>query len=145
MATPHREWLYQAKRDHEVARHLLDAGYFEWSAYAAQQAAEKAVKAVRLLLGTHIDDIKQHDLRRLLGTLPDVAPHLGLAEAGELSGHNQAARYPGFRGEKDEAPCKTYDKEAAKKAVDLATQVIVFHEPLLDDLEAFWEKQRSET
>ena len=45
---PSREldWLAQAERDVESARHLEQGGLHEWSCFAAQQAAEKALKAV---------------------------------------------------------------------------------------------------
>lgn len=40
------DWLRQARRDLTHAQHALDDGDFEWSCLAAQQAAEKAVKAL---------------------------------------------------------------------------------------------------
>ena len=46
-----RDFLLQAKRDLEQARLSLREGFFEWAAFAAQQAAEKAVKAVFQRLG----------------------------------------------------------------------------------------------
>ena len=51
MATRAEDWLRQAKRDLEHARHALEDGDYEWSCFAAQQAAEKAVKAVYQKLG----------------------------------------------------------------------------------------------
>ena len=41
----------QAHRDLEHARVSIDSGHFEWACFAAQQAAEKAVKAVYEQLG----------------------------------------------------------------------------------------------
>ncbi len=38
--------LEQAERDIEVATSNAAAGYYEWSAYAAQQAARKSVRAL---------------------------------------------------------------------------------------------------
>lgn len=52
-------WIDQAERDLKVARHLATHGYHEWACFVAQQSAEKAVKAVRLLLGTSIDKMKK--------------------------------------------------------------------------------------
>jgi HEPN domain-containing protein len=40
------DWLRQAERDLEHAHHALEDGDYEWAAFAAQQAAEKAVKAL---------------------------------------------------------------------------------------------------
>ena len=41
-----RDALAQAARDIEVATSNAAGGYYEWSAYAAQQAAGKAVRAL---------------------------------------------------------------------------------------------------
>ena len=48
-ATREEDWLRQAKRDLEHARHALGNRDYEWSCFAAQQAAVKAVKAVKAL------------------------------------------------------------------------------------------------
>lgn len=53
----------------EVARHLFTSSYYEWSAYTAQQAAEKTVKAQRIMLATAPSDLKSHDMTTLLGTI----------------------------------------------------------------------------
>jgi HEPN domain-containing protein len=36
------DWMKQAVRDHEAAEEMARTGSFEWSCFAAQQAAEKA-------------------------------------------------------------------------------------------------------
>jgi HEPN domain-containing protein len=40
-----RDWLRQGEADLRHARHARDDGDHEWAAFAAHQAAEKAVKA----------------------------------------------------------------------------------------------------
>ncbi len=45
------DWLKQADYDLELAHLAAGAGRHEWACFAAQQAAEKAVKAVHLSLG----------------------------------------------------------------------------------------------
>ncbi|HDL85732.1 MAG TPA: HEPN domain-containing protein, partial [Candidatus Acetothermia bacterium] len=42
------DWLTQAHRDVEQAQDSRAAGRHEWACFAAQQAAEKAVKALHL-------------------------------------------------------------------------------------------------
>ena len=51
MATREEDWLRQAKRDPEHARHALGDRDYEWSCFVAHQAAEKAVKALYQKLG----------------------------------------------------------------------------------------------
>jgi len=46
MATRHQDWLWQARRDVEHARASLDGQFYEWACFAAQQGAEKALKAL---------------------------------------------------------------------------------------------------
>jgi len=40
------DWLRQALRDLEHAKRSVELGDYEWACFAAQQAAEKAVKAL---------------------------------------------------------------------------------------------------
>ena len=46
MATRYADWLWQAKRDIEHARASALSGFYERACFAAQQAAEKALKAL---------------------------------------------------------------------------------------------------
>jgi len=45
------DWFRQAEADLALARHAFTGGHHEWACFAAQQGAEKAVKAVHLSLG----------------------------------------------------------------------------------------------
>ncbi len=51
MSNRYPDWFRQAEADLRHARHSLEQGDFEWSCFAAHQAAEKAIKAVFLKLG----------------------------------------------------------------------------------------------
>ena len=51
MANRAPDWLAQAQRDFEHAEQSRGAGRHEWACFAAQQAAEKAVKALHLHAG----------------------------------------------------------------------------------------------
>jgi len=44
MAERSRDWFRQAEADLRHARHAAEDEDFEWAAFAAQQAAEKALK-----------------------------------------------------------------------------------------------------
>lgn len=45
------DWFRQAERDLEQAEDSKGADRHEWACFAAQQAAEKAIKALHLSLG----------------------------------------------------------------------------------------------
>jgi hypothetical protein len=51
VANRSKDWLAQAVRDLEQARSSRSEERHEWACFAAQQAAEKAVKALHLALG----------------------------------------------------------------------------------------------
>ena len=65
-----RDWLQQALRDLEQARASQRDGRHEWACFAAQQAGEKAVKALHLHLG---QEAWGHVIARLLRELPASA------------------------------------------------------------------------
>ncbi len=138
--TYHTEWAAQARRDLEVAKHLLHNSYYEWAAYAAQQAAEKAVKALRIALGTDVKEIKVHEMSKLLGTIPSLAPHSDplLGRAGELDEHNQQSRYPGLRGRGPDAPMNTYTRSDAEDVIGIAEAVVDYADQILRAAVAFW-------
>ncbi|MBC8496815.1 MAG: HEPN domain-containing protein, partial [Chloroflexi bacterium] len=68
MADRSKDWLKQALRDLEQAQDSRQAGRHEWACFAAQQAAEKAVKALHLSLG---QEGWGHVIARLLAELPE--------------------------------------------------------------------------
>ena len=88
-------WLRLAREDLAAAMHLADAAHLPYrvACLLAQQAAEKAIKAV--LVAEDIDPPKLHDLRRLLErcSSPIMA---GLDEPAleDLSRWSVAGRYP---------------------------------------------------
>ena len=61
------DWLKQAMRDLEQADDSCRAGRHEWVCFAAQQAAEKAVKALHLKL---VQEAWRHVVAKLLQGLP---------------------------------------------------------------------------
>ncbi|MCS6869301.1 HEPN domain-containing protein, partial [Thermus sp.] len=66
-----RDFFLQAGRDLEQARLSLREGFYEWAAFAAQQGAEKAVKAVFQRLGAVAWG---HSVARLLEELAQTFP-----------------------------------------------------------------------
>jgi len=136
------EWRLQAARDLEVADRLASLGYFEWAAYAAQQAAEKAIKAVRhaLAIDTHSDVKLSHKLIELATPIVSAYDSLlpGNADLGTITQHEADGRYPGVRKGIYQAPLKAYDKATADHAVLVARVIVERCSQVTSDLRAFW-------
>ncbi|MGH7342969.1 MAG: HEPN domain-containing protein, partial [Candidatus Rokuibacteriota bacterium] len=88
-----RDWLTQAQRDVELARHASQGGYHEWGCFAAQQAAEKAVKALVAALN---GEARGHAIVAMAAALPaHAALPAGLLDAARrLDRHYIPTRYP---------------------------------------------------
>ena len=125
MAMRHEDWLKQARRDLQHARNSLENGDYEWCCFAAQQSAEKAVKALFQKLAA---DAWGHSLTILLSNLPEsVEPTAELIDkAKELDKHYITSRYP--NAYPAGAPFEYYTKLEAERAVQYADEIISFCE-----------------
>jgi HEPN domain-containing protein len=124
MGNRYADWFRQAEADLRHARNSLEDGDFEWSCFAAQQAAEKALKAVFQKLGM---DAWGHTLTALIGNLPDdvAQPSETLVNyARMLDKHYIPARYP--NGFASGAPTDFYTKEEARSAIHNAEAILEF-------------------
>ncbi len=106
-----------------LSRTARDGGHHEWCAFASQQAAEKAVKALYQRLHK---EAWGHVLTELLKALPDEAkPDEDLLDRAKvLDRHYIPTRYPnGFeRG----APTDFYSRKDAEEAIAHAEAIIEF-------------------
>jgi len=118
-----KDWLDQAERDLKQAEASLRDGFYEWACFAAQQAAEKAVKA--LYQSIHVDAIG-HSVTRMLQDLPaDLKPREDIILlAKELDKHYIPSRYPNFHPEG--APMDYYTEPDASRAVEGAERIIEY-------------------
>lgn len=94
---------------------------YEWAAFAAHQAAEKAVKAVFQSLGA---EARGHSITQLLSALPNgVRPGEALVEAAkDLERHYIAPRYPNsYPGG---APMDFYTEAEAQRAIETAGRIV---------------------
>jgi HEPN domain-containing protein len=126
MASRADDWFRQAERDLGHARTSAEAGDHEWAAFAAQQTAEKALKAVLQAQGVEARGHAAHALLRTLPTpLLDGADVEALrAAARELDRHYIPSRYPNSIPEG--APFEVYDEEQSKRAIAAAERILGF-------------------
>ena len=123
MTNRYKDWYRQAEADLNHARHAADAGDHEWCCFAAQQAAEKAIKAVFQKMGK---DAWGHTLTALIGNLASlIAVEEDLIQAARiLDKHYIPTRYP--NGFDSGAPTDFYTLEESEKAIQLAEAIIEF-------------------
>jgi len=115
--------LRQAEHDLSVARTTSAAGQYDWSCFAAQQAAEKALKA---LYQHHHSEGWGHVLDRLVTGLLDKEPGLaGLRDAAKiLDKYYIPTRYP--NGLEEGAPADAYTPIEADMTFGYAENIIQF-------------------
>ena len=118
-----KDWLAQAERDLEQAEDSRRAGRHEWACFAAQQAAEKAVKALHLALG---QEAWGHVIARLLRDLPQEVkvPEEILNKAKVLDNFYIPARYPNAHPEG--APFEHYGPLQSREAIQYAGEIVAF-------------------
>ncbi len=113
----------QAQRDLKAAQDSLNAGNYEWTAFQAQQGAEKALKA---FLRYHNHEARGHTLVHLLTIAQDfgsIPPDLW-PKVRELDRHYIQSRYP--NGFATGYPAEFYDQETAERALAYGTEILEF-------------------
>ncbi len=113
-------WLEEAKADLEHAEASARIGDYNWACFAAQQAAEKALKALALhVLGKYL---RSHDLVKLYGEIRTLVD-LGLSESSlaRLSMYYTVARYPNAGVER---PSQEISEDQAREAIEIAKVVV---------------------
>jgi HEPN domain-containing protein len=121
MTNRSRDWFAQAERDLEQARDSRQAERHEWACFAAQQAGEKAVKALHLSQG---QEVWGHVIARLLKELPVPAPALLIDKARVLDNFYIATRYA--NGHAEGAPFEHYGPIQSGDAIGYAGEIIEF-------------------
>lgn len=118
-----RDWFAQALRDLEQAEDSRQAGRHEWACFAAQQAAEKAVKALHL---HHGQEAWGHVIAKLLHDLPEaVRVPADLVEQGRvLDNFYIPPRYP--NSHPAGAPFEHYGPLQSDEALRYARAIVEF-------------------
>lgn len=110
-------WMRQAEHDFALVEALIEAGGHDAAAFYAQQAAEKALKAV-YMARVRKEPRRTHDLVSLMHDLD--APQALAVGARKLTLDYQITRYPDMG---DSVPAEAYtvedarDRQAAAKAI----------------------------
>jgi len=116
-------WLRYAYSDLELARVRRPSKVlFEELCFHAQQAAEKALKAVLITKG--VPPPKTHNIRTLLDLLPqEVNVPEEIEDAASLTDYAVTSRYPGV--------FESVDEKEYKEAVRLAERVVLWAERII--------------
>ncbi|MCS7287088.1 MAG: HEPN domain-containing protein [Anaerolineae bacterium] len=125
------DWLDQAQGDIALAKSAMGGGFYDWACFAAQQAAEKAVKAVFQKLRK---EAWGHAVAALLEELSKeifVPPDL-YEKALELDKAYIPTRYP--NAHPWGAPRRLYTKAEAQRLIGYAEQILSFCENILPSL-----------
>ena len=123
MAERSGDWLRQAEHDCQHARNSTADGDYDWACFAAQQAGEKALKALVARLG---GDAWGHSLLTLVTALSALEPEVAsLREAAiVLDRFYIPTRYP--NGFDAGAPQDYFLGTDARQAIEHAEQIIEF-------------------
>lgn len=118
----YRDWMDQADRDLSRAAIDIEYEYWEWACFTAQQAAEKAVKALLMSLGY---SVWGHAITPMLRHLEQITvPTALITRAQLLDAHYIPTRYP--NGFAEGKPADYYNEQKAKEAVSAARDIIRF-------------------
>jgi HEPN domain-containing protein len=125
------DWMDQARSNLDHARHDLDAAFFEWACFSAQQAAGKAAKAVVQKMGGEAWGHSVSDLLQVLAEHHEVPDDL-IDAALELDKAYIPSRYPDAHP--SGTPGQRYTKSEARRLVQHAEQILQFCGRLLSSL-----------
>jgi HEPN domain-containing protein len=116
-----RDWLAQAEQDLEQAHDSRQSGRHEWACFAAQQSAEKAVKALHL---HHGQEAWGQVVARLLAELPCSVDAMLIEKAKVLDNFYVGTRYP--NGHPEGAPFQHYGEIQSGEALRYAGEILAF-------------------
>jgi HEPN domain-containing protein len=118
----YQDWLAQAERDLGRADVDIQHEYWEWACFTAQQAAEKAVKALLMRRGY---STWGHAITPMLRHVEGVSVPVFLIEQAQLlDAHYIPTRYPNSFAEGK--PADYYNEQKAREALDAARAIFRF-------------------
>ena len=126
-------WMEQAIRDLQVAKETMEKiGAYEWVCFQAQQAAEKAVKAVLEALGEYS---RGHLIKELMARI-EGKMNVNLSDLMEcaefLDLQYTPTRYPNIHA--GVAPTRIYGPSTARRALSCSERIVEEMKSLLERL-----------
>lgn len=122
------DWMAQAVSDLDHARYSLQGRYYDWACFSAQQAAEKATKAVLQRMGLDAWGHSVADLLDAIAASHAVADGLHDAAA-ELDKAYIPTRYPDALP--SGSPGTRYRRPEAERLIERADEIVRFCQNLL--------------
>jgi len=126
-----RDWMDQAEGDLAHAKSDMERGFYDWSCFSSQQAAEKAVKAVFQRMGAEAWGHSVADLLKELSKRQQVDEGL-INGALELDKAYIPARYP--NAHPSGSPRTRYTAQEARRLIDHAEKIIEFCARVLSEI-----------
>ncbi len=117
------DWFRQGQADLRAAEDSVATAHYEWAAFQAQQAAEKAVKAlVQFLHGA----VRGHSITEILQQLPASvqAPQAVLDAGRQLDKVYLTARYP--NGFVSGTPSDYFTEKESRELIGHARSILEF-------------------
>lgn len=127
------DWMDQAQGDLKHARSDVAGEFYDWACFSAQQAAEKAVKAVFQKMGAVVWGYSVADLLEELSSSHPVPEELRDG-ALDLDKAYIPARYS--NAHPSGSPRRRYTRKEAERMVIHAEQIVQFCESLLSALQS---------
>ena len=127
-----KDWFDEAQGDLEHALSDIQTGFYNWACFSAQQAAEKALKAVFQKMGAEAWGHSVADLLEELSKRHDVSEALFDASL-ELDKAYIPTRYP--NAHPSGSPRSRYTKKEAARLIDHAKKIVEFCSDLLSKIE----------
>jgi len=121
MSDRSKDWLAQAEKDLDQAKSSQAEGRHEWACFAAQQSAEKAVKALHLF---QRQEAWGHVVAKLLKELSPDVPEALIDKAKVLDNFYVPTRYA--NGHPEGAPFEHYGKLQSEDAIRYAGEILEF-------------------
>lgn len=131
-----RRWLFQARYDLKACAWNMEGGFYATACFLAQQAGEKALKALLYYLGMKRRALLTHSVVEMVRMASEQVPELlRLSEpARELDLHYIPARYP--NGLPSGYPHEFYSEAMAQRAYKAAQTILGAIEEVLREMGA---------